>query len=94
MTFLDEALDTQAFLVGRSTAKTAVGRRVAVLEAFHAKRLQESRPRAANPLKEGKNHPRNWFELLIRREANLVKYNAALGGTSALAVRERKRSCL
>jgi len=44
MTFLDEALDTQAFLVvGRSTAKTAVGKREAVLEAFHGQRLQESR---------------------------------------------------
>jgi hypothetical protein len=39
----DEGLDARALFVGRSTAKTAVGRRVRVLEAFHGQRLQDSR---------------------------------------------------
>jgi hypothetical protein len=40
----DEPLDAQALFAGRSAAKTAAGRRVGVLEAFHGKRLQESCP--------------------------------------------------
>ena len=38
----DEALDTQALLIGRPASEAAVPGGVSVLEAFHGKRLQES----------------------------------------------------
>jgi len=44
MAFLDEALDSQALFAGPFAAETTAGRRGAVPEPFHGRRLQESSP--------------------------------------------------